>query len=137
MKSSRVKSLARGTAAWLVALALFFPIFWMTLTAFKTERAAYSPALVFKPTLESFREVFARSNYTAFALNSVCISLGSTVLCFAAVCSYWAAWSLPCWWPGSASGSRWPCYPVAVLSGSSYPAARPLVPSVGAADPRT
>jgi sorbitol/mannitol transport system permease protein len=84
VKSSRVKSLARGTAAWLVALALFFPIFWMTLTAFKTERAAYSPALVFKPTLESFREVFARSNYTAFALNSVCISLGSTVLCFAA-----------------------------------------------------
>jgi sorbitol/mannitol transport system permease protein len=84
MPAPRLKSLAQGTAAWLAALLLFFPVFWMTLTAFKTEQAAYSPALAFAPTLESFREVFARSNYAAFALNSICISIGSTLLCFAA-----------------------------------------------------
>ena len=60
-----------GVIAWLIALALFFPIFWMTITAFKTEQQAYVPSLIFMPSLESFREVFARSNYFAFAWNSV------------------------------------------------------------------
>ena len=70
-----------GIFAWLIALLLFFPIFWMTITAFKTEQQAYASSLFFVPTLESFREVFARSNYFSFALNSVLISLGVTVLC--------------------------------------------------------
>jgi sorbitol/mannitol transport system permease protein len=70
-----------GACAWLIALLLFFPIFWMTITAFKTEQQAYSMTLWFVPTLESFREVFARSNYFAFAWNSVQISVGVTVLC--------------------------------------------------------
>jgi hypothetical protein len=70
-----------GVIAWLVALLLFFPIFWMTITAFKTEQQAYSSSLFFVPTLESFREVFARSNYFSFAWNSVLISVGVTVLC--------------------------------------------------------
>ncbi|WP_089340637.1 carbohydrate ABC transporter permease [Burkholderia singularis] len=70
-----------GVLAWLVALALFFPIFWMAITAFKTEQQAYSSTLLFMPTLDSFREVFARSNYFAFAWNSVLISAGVTVIC--------------------------------------------------------
>jgi sorbitol/mannitol transport system permease protein len=72
-----------GVFAWLISLALFFPIFWMTITAFKTERDAYSSSLIFSPTLESFREVFARSDYFAFARNSIVISAGVTVLCLA------------------------------------------------------
>jgi sorbitol/mannitol transport system permease protein len=70
-----------GIFAWLIALLLFFPIFWMTITAFKTEQQAYAFSLFFVPTLDSFREVFARSNYFAFALNSVLISVGVTVVC--------------------------------------------------------
>ena len=54
-----------GTLAWLIALALFFPIFWMTITSFKTEQQAYQPSLWFTPTLGSFREVLARSDYFA------------------------------------------------------------------------
>ena len=72
-----------GTVAWLVALLLFFPIFWMAITAFKTEQQAYTLSLVFTPTLESFREVFARSNYFAFAWNSILIAVGVTVLSLA------------------------------------------------------
>jgi sorbitol/mannitol transport system permease protein len=72
-----------GALAWLISLALFFPIFWMTITAFKTERDAYSSSLIFSPTFESFREVFARSDYFAFARNSIVISAGVTVLCLA------------------------------------------------------
>jgi sorbitol/mannitol transport system permease protein len=52
------------------------------LTAFKTEQAAYTPHLLFHPTLQSFRSVLARSNYFAFALNSAYISIGSTIVCF-------------------------------------------------------
>ncbi|HTH60204.1 MAG TPA: carbohydrate ABC transporter permease [Paraburkholderia sp.] len=70
-----------GVLAWLISLALFFPIFWMTITAFKTEQQAYVPSLFFVPTFDSFREVFARSNYFAFAWNSVLISAGVTVVC--------------------------------------------------------
>jgi sorbitol/mannitol transport system permease protein len=70
-----------GALAWVIALALFFPIFWMTITAFKTEQQAYIPSLFFVPSLDSFREVFARSNYFAFAWNSVLISAGVTIVC--------------------------------------------------------
>jgi sorbitol/mannitol transport system permease protein len=70
-----------GLLAWIIALALFFPIFWMTITAFKTEQQAYIPSIFFMPTLDSFREVFARSNYFAFAWNSVLISAGVTIVC--------------------------------------------------------
>ena len=71
-----------GILCWLVALVIFFPIFWMAITAFKTEKGAYSPDIIFMPTLESFGDVFERSNYFAYALNSIYISFGSTILCF-------------------------------------------------------
>jgi sorbitol/mannitol transport system permease protein len=71
-----------GILGWVVAIIFFFPIFWMTITAFKTEKGAYSPDIFFIPTLESFGDVFARSNYLLFALNSIVISFGSTLLCF-------------------------------------------------------
>ncbi len=82
MQPRPFRNCLRALAGWIAALAIFFPILWMTLTAFKTEQGAYSTNLVFTPTLESFREVFARSNYLAFALNSILISLGSTLICF-------------------------------------------------------
>ena len=82
MEDSRLKTWLIGIAGWLIALIVFFPIFWIAITAFKTEQGAYSPDIIFKPTLESFHEVFARSNYTAYLLNSIYVSLGSTLLCF-------------------------------------------------------
>jgi sorbitol/mannitol transport system permease protein len=71
-----------GIIGWIVAAIIFFPLFWMIITAFKTEQGAYSPDLIFIPTLESFKDVFARSNYLAFMLNSIIISIGSTLVCF-------------------------------------------------------
>jgi sorbitol/mannitol transport system permease protein len=71
--------------AWFVAIAIFFPIFWMALTAFKTETEAFStpPSLFFTPTLDNFTEVFARSDYLKFAWNSIAVSFGSTLLALA------------------------------------------------------
>ena len=65
---------------WACAIVLFFPIFWVAVTAFKTEAQAYTPSLVFLPTLDTFREVFSRSNYLAYVQNSLIVSLGSAVL---------------------------------------------------------
>lgn len=46
---------------WLVAIVLFFPVFWMVLTAFKPEVSAYTvtPQIVFHPTLSEFSQVFS------------------------------------------------------------------------------
>ncbi|WDZ96569.1 carbohydrate ABC transporter permease [Herbaspirillum sp. WKF16] len=65
---------------WSCAIILFFPIFWVAVTAFKTEHQAYTPSLIFLPTLDTFREVFGRSNYLAYVQNSLIVSLGSTVI---------------------------------------------------------
>jgi sorbitol/mannitol transport system permease protein len=65
---------------WGAALLLFFPIAWMVLTSFKSERDAISPGLQFTPTLDSYRDVFARADYLNFAMNSIVISIGGTVL---------------------------------------------------------
>ena len=68
--------------AWAVACVIFFPVFWLVLTSFKTETEAISrvPHLFFTPTLESYREVQHRADYLHFAFNSVVVSLGSTLL---------------------------------------------------------
>jgi sorbitol/mannitol transport system permease protein len=73
---------ATAFLAWSVAFVMFFPIFWTVLTSFKTEGAAVSERglLVFRPTLDSYAEVFARADYFDFALNSIVISVGATLL---------------------------------------------------------
>ena len=67
---------------WGAAGLIFFPIFWMMLTSFKTELEAVQtpPSLFFAPTLENYVEVQERAAYFRFAMNSVLISFGSTVL---------------------------------------------------------
>jgi sorbitol/mannitol transport system permease protein len=72
----------RSVAAWAVTLLIFFPLFWLFLTAFKTELQAISvpPLLTFTPTLENFAEVQVRSDYMLYAKNSLVTSVLSTVL---------------------------------------------------------
>lgn len=78
----RPGTLLRGAVAWIVALLLFFPLLYLALTAFKTELQAIHvpPQLVFTPTLETFVEVEARSDYLHYAWNSLVTSVASTVL---------------------------------------------------------
>lgn len=67
---------------WLAAGLLFFPIFWMFLTSFKTEVEAIAlpPKLFFQPTLANYVIIQERADYFTFAMNSVIISVGSTLL---------------------------------------------------------
>ena len=55
---------------WVVAVLIFFPIFWMVLTSFKTEIEAVAtpPKLFFAPTLENYTAVRERADYVHFAL---------------------------------------------------------------------
>lgn len=69
--------------AWLIGLTIFFPVLWTILTSFKTEGEAIATPpsfLFFDWTLENYFEVQERSNYLRHAMNSVVISLGSTLL---------------------------------------------------------
>jgi sorbitol/mannitol transport system permease protein len=67
---------------WLAAALLFFPIFWMVLTSFKTEveAVALPPKLFFQPTLENYVTIQERADYLTFAWNSVAVSVGSTII---------------------------------------------------------
>ena len=80
MRATPLQRFLATLFGWGTALLLFFPIAWMVLTSFKSERDAISPGLAFAPTLDSYRDVFARADYLNFAMNSVIISLGGTVL---------------------------------------------------------
>jgi sorbitol/mannitol transport system permease protein len=83
MKRAMRHKLMVTAVAWLVAGLMFFPIFWMFLTGFKTEIDALSPKLFFRPTLENYVAVQERADYLRFAWNSVVISTSSTLLALA------------------------------------------------------
>ena len=82
-------------AAWAVGLLIFFPVFWTILTSFKTEVSAVASPPEFLGadwTLQNYADVWARSDYPRFFLNSVIISIGSTLLGLAIAIP--AAWSM-------------------------------------------
>ena len=81
--------------AWAVGFTIFFPILWTILTSFKTEAEAFSippKFLFFQWTTENYAVVQERSNYFRFAMNSVLLSVGSTLV--ALVFAIPAAWAM-------------------------------------------
>lgn len=72
--------IVRTFFAWAISLLLFFPLFWLGITAFKTEGQAIAGDLFFTPTLASFVEVQSRSDYLHYAFNSLVTSVVSTIL---------------------------------------------------------
>ncbi len=79
-KKNRLPKIAIGFVGWAVALWIFFPLFWMVLTGFKSEMDAIStpPHLIFHPTLQSYHDVFAQENYWHFTFNTVFMSVLAT-----------------------------------------------------------
>ncbi|WP_119258488.1 carbohydrate ABC transporter permease [Shinella zoogloeoides] len=79
--------------AWIVALIIFFPILYTIITSFKSESEAITGFnLIPSGTLESYAAVEAQSGYFKFFLNSVVLSLGSTLI--ALLIGVPAAWSM-------------------------------------------
>ncbi|MDP3197479.1 carbohydrate ABC transporter permease [Tabrizicola sp.] len=93
------RKLITTLAAWSVALIIFFPVLWMILTSFKTEASAVAMPPQFLSaswTLENYADVWARSDYPRFFLNSVVIAVGSTLLGLViAIPSAWAMAFVP------------------------------------------
>src|ERR1700755_1229612 len=83
VERSRRQAIGVTILGWAVGLVLFFPIGWMVLTSFKTEVEAFAtpPSIFFTPTLENYAAVNSRIDYVSYALNSIYISFGSTLLC--------------------------------------------------------
>ncbi|MCO4317058.1 carbohydrate ABC transporter permease [Phyllobacterium sp. 21LDTY02-6] len=68
---------------WTIGFLIFFPILWTFLTSFKSEGTAIATPpqfLFFDWTLENYHEVQSRSDYGKHVMNSIVISVGSTLL---------------------------------------------------------
>ena len=89
------RKLINTAVAWMVGLLIFFPILWTILTSFKTEATAIADPPVwffFDWTLDNYRVVQERSDYSRFLWNSIIIAGGSTFL--GLLIAIPAAWSM-------------------------------------------
>ena len=121
---TRRRKLFYTVAAWSVALLIFFPVLWTILTSFKTETSAVAspPELLGADwTLQNYADVWQRSDYPRFFLNSVVISVGSTLL--GLLIAIPAAWSM-----AFVPGKRTKDLLMWMLSTKMMPAAAVLIP---------
>lgn len=80
-------------AAWIVALIIFFPILYTIITSFKSETEAIAGFnMIPSGTMESYGAVQDQYNYFKPFMNSVVLSVGSTIL--ALLIAVPAAWSM-------------------------------------------
>ncbi|MEH6775981.1 MAG: carbohydrate ABC transporter permease, partial [Cereibacter changlensis] len=94
-KASTQRKVLVTAIAWTIAFLIFFPILWTILMSFKSEGDAIKAPfdMLMSPwSFESYAEVQTRSNYSRHFMNSVVISLGSTLL--ALVIAIPAAWAM-------------------------------------------
>jgi sorbitol/mannitol transport system permease protein len=94
----RVSAARKATAtivAWAAAFLIFFPILWMIITSFKTELDAFSTPpkfLFFDWTTENYAVVQERSDYVRYAINSIVLAGGATLL--GLIIAVPAAWAM-------------------------------------------
>ena len=111
-------------AAWVVALIIFFPIFWTVMTSFKPEpvAVAFPPVWFDFPwSFENYQTVIQLRGYGQFFWNSVVIAFGSTIL--GMIIAIPAAWAM-----AFVHGPRTKDLLMWMLSTKMMPAAGVLVP---------
>jgi sorbitol/mannitol transport system permease protein len=82
MKQNRLLNSGLTGITYLIAILLFFPIFWMILTSFKTEGDAFAfpPQLFFAPTLDNWQIALLDSNFTSHLGNTLLVTIISTLM---------------------------------------------------------
>jgi multiple sugar transport system permease protein len=81
------------TALWCVVAPVYlFPYIWMVLTGIRQPVDTLAMRWVFTPTLDGFRSIFNESGFQTYLLNSIVVSVLSTLLVLAAAAP--AAYSL-------------------------------------------
>jgi multiple sugar transport system permease protein len=68
-----------------IAIAIFFflfPVLWLVLTSLKTTKLVFSvpPAFLFRPTFQSYYDLFIRKGFGQYVLNSAYVACFSTVV---------------------------------------------------------
>lgn len=94
-KVTNTRKAVTTVAAWGIGLLIFFPILWTILMSFHAEGDAIKNPLemLMSPwSFDSYAEVQTRSNYSLHFMNSVVISVGSTIL--ALIIAIPAAWAM-------------------------------------------
>lgn len=87
------KKIAFTALAWLIAMVIFFPILYTIITSLKTETEAIQGFnLIPSLTLENYVTVQTQRDYFKPFMNSVVISVGSTIL--ALLIAIPAAWAM-------------------------------------------
>jgi multiple sugar transport system permease protein len=84
-----------------VALVLLTPVLWMALSSLKmpSEVTHYPPTLIFHPTLSNYTKLFAEVPFFEFGVNSLIVSVVSTVLglLLALPCAFAISWHSVSW----------------------------------------
>jgi sorbitol/mannitol transport system permease protein len=108
--------------AWVVALLIFFPILYALITSLKTEQEAIAGfSLIPSGTLENYITVQAQRDYFKPFMNSVILSVGSTIL--ALIIAIPGAWAM-----AFAPGKRTKDILMWMLSTKMMPAVAVLLP---------
>ncbi len=80
----RFRRLLHAIAAACALLCILFPLIWFVALSLKSQRVAFQspPALLFRPTLQAYREVLdPDSRYPLYLANSILVAGFNTVLC--------------------------------------------------------
>ncbi len=80
-EKSKLSRVLWPALAWITAIVVFFPIFWLVFTSFKTDADAVKPEFLFKfkPTLENYSNMVDNYDYWRFAGNSIITSAFATI----------------------------------------------------------
>lgn len=99
LRSKRTTNLALNMLTIGLALLIFFPIFWMIVTSFKTEADAfaYPPALLFQPVWDNWDNALNNSPYVEHLVNTLLLTMLATAAALAL--GFPAAYSLA-FYPG-------------------------------------
>ncbi len=78
-------------------IVLLFPFYWMLVTSFKTDRELYydrkaNPFIVGAPTMEQYLQLFEKSSFVVWLMNTIFISVASTAISL--VCGVLAGYAL-------------------------------------------
>lgn len=78
---SNIQALVYWVGILFTLFFVLFPLYWIALTAFKTHADALTTKVIFEPTLNNFRLLFAPPfNFSPMLFNSIVISVATVLL---------------------------------------------------------
>lgn len=79
-KKKLTGSVARNVLLTLYAIFALFPLIWMVLITFKSDREVFTTTFIFHPTIENYRAVLLGTDYFKTFLDNVIVSSGAVLV---------------------------------------------------------